>query len=298
MSERNSMSRRSMLKSVSAVGFATVPFSSQEVKAALEANETSQLSGKERKETLRSALQTDDFKKIQRKFETNQYQGKKWKANKKDAVCTKVKEKNGREYKFVVLPFETGGDQKLQASLLWFDREIKNTELPRVLGHVAFRQDEKTAQTLMESDNSTTTTSWNIKTHRVEAGEIQTKEGSLDGKGTVSIEENIPGGGGGCSRCCIVETVTCDSWDWSCMLQIAGGVVGSVSACTACLGDPTKLNCGLCLFALSAGASTTADCASDGNALMDKCQKDTTWVTAEDFDKDYLTYPYDCKYDQ
>ncbi|WP_276300841.1 hypothetical protein [Halorussus lipolyticus] len=298
MSEKNGISRRSMLKSVGAAGFASVTFSSQEVTAALEANETIQISGKERKRTLKEAFQSSDFRKIRKEFKSNRYQGKKWKANKKEAVCTKVNRKNGKNYKFVLLPFETGGGEKLQANLLWFDREIEGTELPQVLGHVASREDKKSAETLMNSKSSTTSTSWRVEAYRVESGVVTTKEGSFDGGGTVSVNDNLSGGGGGCSQCCLVETVTCNSWDWSCMLQIAGSVVGSVTACAACAADPTKLSCGLCLLALSAGASTTADCATDGNVLMDDCQKDTIWVTADDFEKKYLTYPYDCKYDQ
>lgn len=161
---------------------------------------------------------------------------------------------------------------------LWMDRDVDGS-LPRVLGHRATLNTQDESAPSAESLSSTPV--WKITVSTVNGSDliVDSEHHTMQVGSDMSTNDNVPGPGSG--NGCMVEIVTCDSWDWTCILGWAAGATGAILGASACLMDPTKVTCGLFLFYLGGAGAAYYDC-DDGTFYQDKCSTTSEWVTEDD----------------
>ena len=261
--------RRSVLQSIGGAGLGSIVLS--ETTTALEDREIVELVGDERKEVLERAKSDDGFGSI-----VEYFQAKQRSISYKRAIVNRVipKDESQQPYEYVVVPLVGEGqssDKQMQANVFWTNRDLSDIGVPSVLGHEA------------EKEVTSSSDEWKVTVYTAVSGEVSER----------SPPNQDPGDGGGGEEGCTVEIVSCDSWDWTCIVSIAASIVGSASGCSACLMDPTKISCGLCLVAVVGGSAGTAGCAEDGDALQDECEIEYSWYPKDELPASF-DYPYDC----
>lgn len=283
----SNINRREMMKAVGTVSFGAGFLGQSKVATALKGRTVNSLSGKEKTKVLKKARNDPEFELI---LTSLREIGASPKFD--DSLVKEITPAGEDAYNSVVVPFQIDNEQEKQINLLWMSRNITGTQLPRVLGHVA---DEGYVNSLQQATTGNSSDlDWELSIYTVNNGVVQVEQKTMQEDTTVSTSAVKGPGGGGGEEGCVVEIVECDSWDWTCIASIASALAGTVASCVACLPDPTKISCGLCLLGLFGGAAGTYDCAQNGkDPLRDECNRTTKWIAKSDLPS-HFNYPSQC----
>lgn len=284
MSEK---SRREVLQGLGATGFASVFGASGGLGSTT--RNINKLTGDERNGVIYQALTDPDARKIR------EYISKKgWTIDIGDTRAFEV-ESDELSYKYAVVPFEKTNRQRRHvedsggtdtsnsrsAHILWFDTEFD--ELPSTLGHIAEEVEKEAGAAAQSSDIQ----SHDVTTIKTVDGEVTTSSDDVSVEASSLTAQSSDG--------CEVEIVECDSWDWTCIVQIAAAEYTAVKVCGVCVLDPTKLSCGGCLAAIGLSLVTIHDCTNEhGKVVKDECYETTEHLSASEMEANGFNYPEDC----
>ncbi|WP_330633771.1 hypothetical protein [Halocatena halophila] len=228
----SSINRRNVLKTIGGIGVglgaSQIGVSASTIEKSVNKIDTNEYVGKGKEKVIQRAKKDFEFKKLLKHYKKEGYR-----LDKKNGSAIKVNAES-TSYNHVVGVLEHHKINAPRKYITWFDIDLSELDIDDE-GYNAFAYEigEKS-----EGDVE-------VIRKVADGNGVKSNSDTLSiGSGGIGTRDNMgPGGGGGCTGCW-QRSIDCDSYNWDCILQIAGAYITAAGTCASCtIPQPVCLAC-------------------------------------------------------